>query len=490
MAFRAIYIILIMFMMTTSYSFSQSFFNTQHFKNTYLIPEENHLDFGFYNTIPTSSILFEDSNPSNNGVLKETLSNEWNVPRRPGIYLELSKNIGSVRPIFIGVGIRTQTLFNYKKTQYTNPFLNGDNFQKIKWTYNNRARLIDYRLFGEYSLFYRDNWSIFARGDVGLSHYFHKADIEWRGTHWDSEKNSENVTLARNNSLSFNFDLGLGFRWQFDESFALRAHIGYQFQTPTDFLRFDQIAGKKAELNKSGPLPEDSDFSLIKSEQEFRPLKMQYQHLNAQIGISMALDGSFRAKKPILYLYPEDTTDVNIDIALHDQEFIFTYPYYQEGGWNVRAYPGGKIFDYDTERNYYSIFWETEGAPMAENLEEGFVVEGGDTRAFLEEKLETLGLNYKEANEFLIFWLPYLEGNKYNAIYFAFDEYEASSELKINPSPDTVIRIMMLWEPLDEKIELKKQMLPDQPKREGFTAVEWGGTEGKFFKSGNDFSIY
>jgi len=35
---------------------------------------------------------------------------------------------------------------------------------------------------------------------------------------------------------------------------------------------------------------------------------------------------------------------------------------------------------------------------------------------------------------------------------------------------------MMLWQVLEKPINLFPQILPDKPIREGFTAVEWGGT--------------
>ena len=68
-----------------------------------------------------------------------------------------------------------------------------------------------------------------------------------------------------------------------------------------------------------------------------------------------------------------------------------------------------------------------------------------------------------------------MQDNKYNYIYFATDEYEKKAELKVEPAPDTQIRFMMLYKPLDKKIAVKEQVLPKTPARRGFTVVEWGG---------------
>ena len=48
--------------------------------------------------------------------------------------------------------------------------------------------------------------------------------------------------------------------------------------------------------------------------------------------------------------------------------------------------------------------------------------------------------------------------------------------LEINPNPDSIIRIMMTFKGLDNPIDVKEQKLVT-PERNGFVAVEWGGTE-------------
>lgn len=108
--------------------------------------------------------------------------------------------------------------------------------------------------------------------------------------------------------------------------------------------------------------------------------------------------------------------------------------------------------------------------------DEGFVVAGSDIASFLEEKLAILGLTAKEANEFIIYWLPKMEHNKFNYIYFeTASEIEDNMPLKVTPTPDSIIRIMMDTKPLDEKITIPEQQLTS-PIRTGFTVVEWGGT--------------
>ena len=109
--------------------------------------------------------------------------------------------------------------------------------------------------------------------------------------------------------------------------------------------------------------------------------------------------------------------------------------------------------------------------------EDGFIVKGEEVASFLEEKLEILGLNYKEKEEFIVYWLPELEKNKYNYIRFqTIEEINSNMELFIEPKPDTLIRIMMEYKPLDKKIKVKQQELT-KVERKGYTVVEWGGTK-------------
>ena len=112
---------------------------------------------------------------------------------------------------------------------------------------------------------------------------------------------------------------------------------------------------------------------------------------------------------------------------------------------------------------------------MIQKFEQGFVVEGAKTADFLEQKLAILGLTPKEANEFIIFWLPQMENNPYNVVYFAKNEYEAACNLDISPKPDALIRIMMVWQPANKKIDLPEQKITHAPARKGFVVVEWGG---------------
>lgn len=177
--------------------------------------------------------------------------------------------------------------------------------------------------------------------------------------------------------------------------------------------------------------------------------------------------------KPVIYLYPEEETQVSVSLDF-DGQLTSTYPAYEDG-WTVEASPDGTLTDPATGRQYYCLFWEGIG-PTEYDFSAGFCVAGENTAAFLEDALADLGLTEKEANEFIIYWLPKMEHNPYNLISFQTEAYTDSAALTIDPAPDTLIRVFMAWQGLDQPVEVEPQTLT-APDRTGFTAVEWGGAE-------------
>ena len=180
--------------------------------------------------------------------------------------------------------------------------------------------------------------------------------------------------------------------------------------------------------------------------------------------------------KPIIYLYPEEETELTVYLGRPDI-ISCSYPKYNsENGWNIIAKPDGTLIDKNNNRELYSLYWEGEDF-IDISIEDGFVIKGEKSIEFLEEKLAVLGLNEKESEEFIVYWLPKLEKNKYNYIRFAtIDEINERMPLDFSVQPDTTIRVLMEFKPLNEYIEVQEQELTT-PNRTGFVVVEWGGME-------------
>ena len=176
--------------------------------------------------------------------------------------------------------------------------------------------------------------------------------------------------------------------------------------------------------------------------------------------------------KPVIYLYPTEETEANVKLNVNG-DLTCTYPTYNNG-WTVTASPDGTLID-ENGREYYCLYWEAIQSTDYD-FSRGFCVKGEDTAAFLENILAKLGLNEREANEFIIYWLPQMEQNPYNLISFQSNAYTDSAELEITPNPDSLLRIFMAWRGVDEAVEIEPQEFAEF-ERIGFTVVEWGGAK-------------
>lgn len=180
--------------------------------------------------------------------------------------------------------------------------------------------------------------------------------------------------------------------------------------------------------------------------------------------------------KPVIYLYPEKTQKVNValDFQKCDCKLDVTYPKYDKS-WNVIAKPNGELTNLVDNTTHSYLFWDAKSNETWD-LSKGFVVKGENTAEFLQEKLAVMGLLPKEYNEFIVYWLPLMQKNKYNLISFVNEEYSEKVGLSITPKPESVLRVFMVFKALDKPVSVMEQQLkPFQ--RNGFTVVEWGGTE-------------
>lgn len=180
------------------------------------------------------------------------------------------------------------------------------------------------------------------------------------------------------------------------------------------------------------------------------------------------------AEKPIIYLYPEEPTELSVKLTL-DGELTCTYPEHGESGWqNFTAYPDGTLI-FPDGKEYYALYWEgVQGTEW--DFSSGWCVKGEDTAAFLEWALAEQGLTSREANEFIIYWLPLMQDNPYNVISFQTDAYTSAAVLEISPKPDSLLRVFMTYYPTDVEVEIEPQVFEGFT-RQGFTVVEWGGSK-------------
>ena len=177
--------------------------------------------------------------------------------------------------------------------------------------------------------------------------------------------------------------------------------------------------------------------------------------------------------KPVLYLYPEnDNAEIKVSFE-HPELLTVTYPKYNNE-WVVTANSNGDLY-VQSGKYYYALYWEESNA-IDVDFSEGFYVTKDNAIEFLEEKLTIIGLNDRERNEFIMYWLPILEENEQSLVYFELTESrEANNKLIIEPKPDSLLRVAIHVKKINKRVDIKEQALPTF-ERVGFVAVEWGGT--------------
>ena len=244
-------------------------------------------------------------------------------------------------------------------------------------------------------------------------------------------------------------------------------------ETPESSAAY-QLANGTYECQEAG------NVGLINSNNNIDALPTPSEAINLPISsgtvsrVTQASNIATMKLKPILYLYPiEDKT--NIDVTFEKPELLTTsYPKYRDG-WNITANKNGDLYTNDG-KYYYGLYWEQEDDEKID-FNKGFYVTKDNAIDFLEDKLTKIGLNDRERNEFIMYWLPILEKNEKSVVNFEFtEELDAYNKLNINPQPDSLLRILMNVKKVDEEVSIPGQELKPF-ERKGFVAVEWGGTK-------------
>ncbi|RYE00401.1 MAG: hypothetical protein EOP54_00425 [Sphingobacteriales bacterium] len=181
--------------------------------------------------------------------------------------------------------------------------------------------------------------------------------------------------------------------------------------------------------------------------------------------------------KPVIYLYPEKQTDINLAVNFNGK-FDFTYPPYKNG-WQVTAQPDGTLTDKNDGLEHKYLFWDgvMHFSDADRTYKNGFVVHKDSLVAFFRKYLPQMGLKPQEYNDFIVFWTPLLQKNEWNFIHFRTGTaYDVVSTNTVTPEPDTEIRIFMEFKKVAAPFNIPAQELLT-PERKGFTLVEWGGGE-------------
>jgi len=184
------------------------------------------------------------------------------------------------------------------------------------------------------------------------------------------------------------------------------------------------------------------------------------------------------AAKPVIYLYPTTSQSVTVRLITNNNIYV-TYPKAvlrnNSYEWVTFAKPSGEIVYGGESFNY--LFWESETYEDAFSFDadKAHLVKKEDAETFLTKTLADIGLQKKERDEMIVYWLPYLKKNSYNLVYFAGKEYSDLFTLQITPKPESLLRVFMVVKPArNYMVTHPKPLTAFQ--RKDFTVVEWGGS--------------
>lgn len=183
---------------------------------------------------------------------------------------------------------------------------------------------------------------------------------------------------------------------------------------------------------------------------------------------------SVECGKPVIYLYPEQSTLVNVQVGI--DEFTKTIPAYGEKGWTVLAKANGMLTNLADGLKYPYLFWEGqsyESQMMGETWTLPVTAVGEELPTALAE----MGFTAQESADFMEFWLPHLEAVGTPHVEFAFVDESVMNQIAplfIKPIPDQVIRVFMYYRGVGSEGHERPSF--QSIARHGFTVFEWGGS--------------
>ncbi|KAK0454188.1 uncharacterized protein EV420DRAFT_604625 [Desarmillaria tabescens] len=241
-----------------------------------------------------------------------------------------------------------------------------------------------------------------------------------------------------------------------------------------------------------------------------------------------------RGERPVVYLFTPLPLNAVVQLSLtKDWSFSATYPSVpiksSESGqfitWNVSTHDDNTMTDMATGARVSYLFWEAETNPsllpspptsllgaadsdrtlpfnplMAELTDsDSVVLPTSETAPYLDKALTALGLHVEARTSFITYWLPSILKHEFVALRFLPQtSYEHAAPLDIEPEPDVVTRVFMLfkrvckdeldeWEGAlsraSEQVEFWRGIIGvdcDMMEDEAlFRVLEWGGMEVK-----------
>ncbi|KAF7295970.1 Ubiquitin-domain-containing protein [Mycena kentingensis (nom. inval.)] len=170
-------------------------------------------------------------------------------------------------------------------------------------------------------------------------------------------------------------------------------------------------------------------------------------------------------RKPVVYLFSPESIAASVEVALGPVwSLSHLYPRpasasAQSVKWQVKTHPDGNLTDLKSGVDVAYLFWEAdvhEGRPpttdafdpanCACDATNSVLVPTEGIATYLNKVLTSLGLHTEAKTSFITYWLPHFAGHDNIALRFVPQvDYEKAAALTVEPAPDVVTRVCMLF---------------------------------------------
>lgn len=246
---------------------------------------------------------------------------------------------------------------------------------------------------------------------------------------------------------------------------------GTPFYKPNDYAFAQYLYEKEYLATKTNLQESDQNYTFEEFYTDDYAIVYQDALGSWNLRMSTKYFGVGGCAKPVVYLYPEQTANIDVYVGAN---ITISDPLYTDGWQDVIAEPNGKL-TYQG-KNYDSLFWEGQGYGNYPDLSNvGVVVAQANIIPTIKQHLVQQGFNFKEIADFVEFWQDNLPKSQYVKLsWLTTAQTDQLAPLAVFPQPETVIRTFMELTPLDQPIALIPQSFV-APARSGFTVTEWGG---------------
>jgi hypothetical protein len=182
-------------------------------------------------------------------------------------------------------------------------------------------------------------------------------------------------------------------------------------------------------------------------------------------------DSCALVKKPNIYLYPTERSQIRVNLIFPDGGKIITSIPDYRSGWTVTVDTNGIIND-----KYEYLFYESEQRDIWQ-LNKGWIIKSTELKAFFTENMIKHGFQGREIKDFLDYWIPRLTNSEYYEIYPQESNIiQKVIQLEISKTPDNILRLFYVIKGVNSDFTNKITLPDENPKfiRKGFCVTEWG----------------